>query len=158
MIVAGFDHTPAARLVERSGIRIAEIMDVDPNSIDLAVGFSNRRAGHEIGHYLLARGYRRFGYVGHDWSADLRARRRYDGLCEALALAGLGIVEQAIAQSPSSAVCGTAMTAELLERAPNVDCIVFSNDDMAFGGLFHCMKAGIAVPGQVAVFGFNGSA
>jgi LacI family gluconate utilization system Gnt-I transcriptional repressor len=157
MIVAGFDHTSAARLMlDRSGIRIAEIMDVDPNPIDLAVGFSNRRAGMEIGRYLLGRNYRRFGYVGHDWSADLRAKRRYEGLCEALALAGLGVVAQTIAQSPSSALCGAAMTAQLLERAPEVDCIVFSNDDMAFGGLFHCMKAGVAVPEKVAVFGFNG--
>ena len=157
IIVAGFDHTPAARLMlERSGVRVAEIMDVDATPIDLAVGFSNRRAGVEIGRYLIGRGYRRFGYVGHDWRADLRARRRYDGLCEALQMSGLGVVAHAIAQSPSSAPSGAAMTAQLLSEAPDVDCIVFSNDDMAFGGLFHCMKAGVAVPEKVAVFGFNG--
>ncbi len=34
--------------------------------------------------------------------------------------------------------------------------IVYSNDDMAVGGLFHCMEQGIAVPDQLALFGFNG--
>jgi LacI family gluconate utilization system Gnt-I transcriptional repressor len=157
MIVAGFEHTPAARLMlERSDARVAELMDVDPAPIDLAVGFSNRRAGGEIGRYLVGRGYRRFGYVGHDWAADRRARRRYDGFVEALAVAGLAPLAQAVAPQPSSAQAGRAMTGQLLAQAPQVDCIVYSNDDMAFGGVFHCLHEGLAVPERVALFGFNG--
>jgi LacI family gluconate utilization system Gnt-I transcriptional repressor len=33
---------------------------------------------------------------------------------------------------------------------------VYSNDDMAVGGVFHCMAAGISLPDQLAIFGFNG--
>jgi len=34
--------------------------------------------------------------------------------------------------------------------------VVYSNDDMAVGGLFRCMGAGIRVPEGLALFGFNG--
>jgi LacI family gluconate utilization system Gnt-I transcriptional repressor len=33
---------------------------------------------------------------------------------------------------------------------------MYSNDDVAIGGLFHCWGAGISVPRQLALFGFNG--
>jgi len=34
--------------------------------------------------------------------------------------------------------------------------VVYSNDDMAVGGLLHCMGAGIRVPEGLALFGFKG--
>ncbi len=157
MILAGFDHTDATRqMLKRSGIRIAELMDTGAEPIDIAVGFSHRRAGFDIGRHLIARGYRHFGYVGHDWSADRRARLRYDGIVEALAASGLTLKGKALAEGPSSTAAGREMTARLLETSPNIDVAVFSNDDMALGGVFHCLKAGVAVPETLAIFGFNG--
>jgi LacI family transcriptional regulator, gluconate utilization system Gnt-I transcriptional repressor len=157
IVLAGFDHTDATRqMLQRSGIRIAELMDIGPKPLDIAVGFSHRRAGFDIGRYLIGRGYRHFGYIGHDWSADRRARLRYDGLVEAIAMSGLTIAGQALAGSSSSTAAGRAMTAQLLESSPDVDVAVFSNDDMALGGVFHCLTAGVAVPERLAIFGFNG--
>ena len=37
-----------------------------------------------------------------------------------------------------------------------LDAIYFSNDDLAIGGYFHCLENGISVPGQLALFGYNG--
>ena len=157
MIIAGFDHTDATRaMLERSGVRVAELMDIDSPAIDIAVGLSHRRAGHDSGRHLVGRGYRRFGYVGHDWSRDRRARLRYEGLVAALAAAGLSIVAEAFTPGPSSTLAGRAMLAELLRRAPEIDVAVFSNDDMAVGGVFHCLGAEIALREKLAVFGFNG--
>eukprot|EP01037_Dinobryon_pediforme_P014069 gene14069-14187_t len=157
MILAGFDHTELARqILVRSGIRIAELMDIDPEPIDLAVGLSHRGAGYESGRYLIGRGYRRFGYVGHNWASDKRAKVRYDGLCQALTEAGLGIVAHSIIDGPSSTLAGRAMTANLLADKTAVDVAVYSNDDMAIGGVFHCLGAGVALREKLAIFGFNG--
>jgi LacI family gluconate utilization system Gnt-I transcriptional repressor len=157
MILAGLEHTEATRRVlEQSGIRIAELMDIDSTPIDIAVGLSHRRAGYDTGRYLVGRGFRRFGYVGHDWSADRRARRRYDGLVEALGESGLSLVSEAIVNGPSSTLAGRAMLADLLARSPAIEVAVFSNDDMAVGGVFHCIAANIKLKEGLAVFGFNG--
>ena len=157
MIVAGVEHTDATRqMLERSNIRVAELMNIDATPIDIVVGFSHRRAGFDTGKYLIQQGYRRFGYVGHDWTADRRAKLRYDGLEEALRDNGLSIVSHAIANGPSSTQAGRAMLADLLARAPDIDVAVFSNDDMAVGGVFHCIAANIKLKEDLALFGFNG--
>ena len=157
MILAGFDHTePARQILLQSGIRVAELMDIDPEPIDIAVGLSHRSAGYDSGRHLIERGYRRFGYVGHNWSADKRAKVRYDGLCQALSEAGLSIIAHSIVDGPSSTLAGREMTANLLADKTAVDVAVYSNDDMAIGGVFHCLGAGIALRHRLAIFGFNG--
>ena len=157
MIIAGFDHTEVTRRrLERSFIRVAELMDVDAPPIDIAVGLSHRGAGYDSGRYLAQRGYRRFGYVGHDWHLDRRARLRWEGLRAALQEAGLALLDQAVFDGPSSAAAGRLMLAELLARTPDLDAVVFSNDDMAVGGVFHCFGQGIRPKQDLALFGFNG--
>jgi LacI family transcriptional regulator, gluconate utilization system Gnt-I transcriptional repressor len=157
MVIAGFDHTDRTRhFLETSGIRIAEVMEIDSKPVDIAVGLSHRRAGFATGKYLLERGYRRLGYVGHDWASDRRAKLRYDGLAACLAQAGLSLVDEALFEGPSSIMAGRDMLARLLARSPQIDAVVFSNDDMATGGVFHCISACITVKKDVAIFGFNG--
>jgi LacI family gluconate utilization system Gnt-I transcriptional repressor len=157
MIIAGFDHTDATRrILQQSGIRVAELMDIDAVPIDIAVGLSHRSAGYDSGRYLIGRGYRRFGYIGHDWDADRRAKLRWDGVCAALGDSGLSLIDQALFDGPSSTEAGRAMLAALLRRTPSLDAVVFSNDDMAVGGIFHCFGHGIVPKRDLAVFGFNG--
>lgn len=157
MIITGSVHTDATRrMLEQSGGRIAELMDIDPAPIDIAVGLSHRQAGLDTARHLIARGYRHFGYIGHDSKADHRARARYEGLVEGLTEAGLKLEAEVLFDGPSSTQNGSAMTAELIARAPQVDVAVFSNDDMAVGGVFHCMGAGLKIPTDLAIFGFNG--
>jgi LacI family gluconate utilization system Gnt-I transcriptional repressor len=157
IITTGFDHTNASRrMLDTSRVRVAELMEIDAEPIDLAVGLSHHEAGRAAGRHLITRGYRRFGYVGHDWNADRRARRRYDGLCRALAEGGLSLEGEERFDGPSSTMAGRDTLASLLRRKPDLDAIVFSNDDMAVGGYFHCMGAGIAIREKLALFGFNG--
>lgn len=157
ILIAGFDHTPATRrMLADSDIRVVEMMDIDAEPIDIAVGMSHRNAGYAAGQYLVERGYRQFGYAGHDWNADRRARLRYDGICDALREAGLGIAAHAMFDGPSSVSAGRQMTARLCGQQTKLDAVIYSNDDMAVGGVFHCLGAGIRMPDQLAVFGFNG--
>ena len=157
MIIAGFDHTEATRrMLLNSGVRVAELMDIEAPPIDIAVGLLHRRAGYDSGKYLLSRGYRRFGYVGHDWIRDRRALLRYEGFCQALMETGSRLQAQAIFDGPSSTRVGRDMLADLLQRSPDIDAVVFSNDDMAVGGVFHCLGAGIKPREELALFGFNG--
>lgn len=157
IITTGFDHTDATRrMLDNSRVRVAELMDIDAEPIDIAVGLSHHQAGYDVGRHLIARRYQRFGYVGHDWIADRRARLRYDGLVQALAETGMTLEGEQCFDGPSSTMAGRDTLAILLERLPSLDAVVFSNDDMAVGGFFHCLAAGIAVRERLALFGFNG--
>ncbi len=157
MIIVGFEHTDMTRRrLEQSGIRVAELMDIDSVPIDLAVGMSHRAAGYAAGRHLIERGYRRFGYIGHDWETDRRALLRWDGLVQALHEAGLAIVGQRLNDGPSSTQAGRDALAALLAGDAHPDVVVFSNDDMAVGGVFHCLAERIVPKRDLALFGFNG--
>lgn len=157
MLIVGFDHTEATRtMLGNAGVRVAELMDIDSAPIDIAVGMSHRSAGYDTGRHLIGRGYRQFGYVGHDWVSDRRARRRYDGLCDALRENGLSVLDHQLFEGPSSVAAGRQALQDLLARTPDLDVVVFSNDDMATGGVFHCLSEGIRVKDDLAIFGFNG--
>lgn len=157
VLIAGSTHTDATRkMLDQSGIRIIEFMEIDHPPIDMAVGLSHVAAGVATARHLIARGYRRFGYVGYGGTVDVRARMRYDGLRTTLAQAGLSLEAEAMSDGQTSVGKGKAQTADLCARAPGIEVVVYSNDDMAVGGLFHCMAAGIRVPDNLALFGFNG--
>ncbi|QDL94245.1 LacI family DNA-binding transcriptional regulator (plasmid) [Paroceanicella profunda] len=156
LIVTGTRHSAATRaMLGAGGVPVVEVMDVDTPPVDMAVGISHRAAGAAMARHLIGRGYRRFGYVGHDLGADERAAQRRDGFRHALATAGLPEAQECLSGTPSSVGAGRAALAQLLERA-RPEAVFFSNDDMATGGVFHCLAAGISLPGDLAIAGFNG--
>jgi LacI family gluconate utilization system Gnt-I transcriptional repressor len=157
MLIAGLEHTLAtSKMLRAAGLRVAELMDIDSEPIDVAVGMSHRNAGFDTGRHLIERGYRRFGYVGHDWLKDRRARLRFDGLVAALRKQGISLIDREVYDGPSSTMAGRHALATLLGRAPDIDVAVFSNDDLAVGGVFHCLSENIVVKDELAIFGFNG--
>ena len=158
LLVAGLEHTDRARaMMKGCGVRVVELLDIDGEGIDIVVGSSQRLAGRKSAEHLMARNYRRIGYVGHDISIDVRAGKRFQGFRAAMTENGLRIIDQELFPGGGSSVeAGRVGLARLLERQPRLDAIYFSNDDLAIGGYFHCLEHGISVPGQLALFGYNG--
>ena len=158
LLVAGLEHTDRARaMMKGCGVRVVELLDIDGEGIDIVVGSSQRLAGRKSAEHLLARNYRRIGYVGHDITIDVRAGKRFQGFRDAMTDNGLRIIDSELFPGGGSSVeAGRVGLARLLERQPKLDAIYFSNDDLAIGGYFHCLEHGISVPGQLALFGYNG--
>ena len=157
IVVVGLEHTERAiALLKGSGVCVVEVMDLDGDGVDVVVGFSTRAVGRASALHLIRRGYRRIGYVGHDVGRDLRAGKRLAGFVETLAEQGLSLVDREVVNALSSIEAGRDGLARLRGRCPDLDAVYFSNDDMALGGYFHCLAQGVAVPRQLALFGFNG--
>jgi LacI family gluconate utilization system Gnt-I transcriptional repressor len=157
VMLAGLEHLETTRRMLRvSGCRTVEMLDIDGPALDLAVGFSNWAAGRASARHLLERGYRHIGYVGHDLERDRRAGKRFAAFCETLSEAGCALADCEVVAAGSSVPFGRHGLAQLLARGCRLDAVYFSNDDMALGGYFHCLAAGITIPGQLALFGYNG--
>jgi LacI family gluconate utilization system Gnt-I transcriptional repressor len=155
LIMTGIDQTPAAReLLARSGRPIVQMMETSPDPVDMAVGFSHYDAGRAITRHMIAAGHRRIGFIGA--RLDPRSVRRIQGYKDALQAEGLA--DDAllnVTHAPSSISLGGDLFRELLARRPDLDAVMCVNDDLAFGALYECQRAGVAVPGRIGVAGFN---
>ena len=157
LILSGLEHSPMlSETLAASSVRVAEIMDIDGTPIGSCFGFSHRAAGREMARHLLSKGYRRFAYVGSQPGGDLRARKRYKSFVSTIKRQGAHLVAQTLSDEPSSMILGRRCTEEILREGPQPDVIYYANDDLAAGGLMHCLANHIPVPEQLALAGFNG--
>ena len=157
MIVAGLEHSPAARaMLAQAGIPIVEIMDIDGDPVDHAVGISHHRAGRKMAEAIIAAGYKRIAFLGTQMPNDFRAKKRLQGFEEALSKAGLSLVDREFYSGGSALLKGREMTAAVLARSPDVDFLYYSNDMIGAGGLLYCLDQVLDVPGRIGLAGFNG--
>ncbi len=157
LILAGLEHSDAARaMLAQAGVPVVEIMDIDGPVVDSAVGISHRRAGRQMAEAIIAAGYRRIAFLGTQMPNDHRARKRLQGFEEALAVAGLSLVDREFYSGSSALLKGREMTHALLSRSPDVDFLYYSNDMIGAGGLLYCLAQGLDVPGRIGLAGFNG--
>ena len=92
VIIAGLEHSDArCAMLHNAGIPVVEIMDTDGNPIDQCVGISHRTAGRDMAKAIIKQGYSRIGFMGTSMPLDHRARKRFEGLTEGLAKAGIEI-------------------------------------------------------------------
>ena len=155
--VAGLRHTAAAReMLRAASIPVAEMMDTDGRVVEFAVGLSHRRAGGVVAEHLIGKGYRSIAYVAHDYRFDFTARKRFTAFAKVLNESGLDLVKIVIGREPSSPLLGRRLTSDVLDGPQPIDAIYYSNDDMAMGGLMHCLANGIRVPDSVALCGYSG--
>jgi LacI family transcriptional regulator, gluconate utilization system Gnt-I transcriptional repressor len=157
VIIAGLEHAPGTvKRLKRSGVPVVQIMDIDGDVIDRAVGFSQAAAGAAIAEHFLARGYRRIAYAGTDLALDTRAAKRFAGFVATLDKAGVALALDQRTPLPTSLESGAEALIAIRQAHPATEAVYFSNDDMAVGALLHCQRAGISVPHDVAIAGFNG--
>lgn len=157
LIIAGLEHSdPSRAMLDASGIPVVEIMDIDGTPVDSAVGISHRRAGRQMAEAILAAGYRRIAFLGTQMPNDHRARKRLDGFEQALAKAGVHLVDREFYSGGSALLKGREMTETVLRRTPDVDFLYYSNDMIGAGGLLWCLEHGLDVPGRIGLAGFNG--
>ncbi|QBX99670.1 LacI family DNA-binding transcriptional regulator [Rhodophyticola sp. CCM32] len=156
LIVAGLEHTTAARAMMRNaGIPVVEVMDVDGDPVAAAVGISHIRAGQDMAREIIARGYRRIGYLGSGSGGDHRARKRLEGFRKGLDEAGVALADSCFYEGMSGFGTGRKMTAEMLTRLPDLDFLYYNTDMNAAGGLLYCLENGMRIPDDIGLAGFN---
>lgn len=157
VIIAGVEHTDAARaMLEQCGAPVVEIMDVDGEPVDACVGISHRRAGRMMAEQIAGAGYSKIGFVGTKMPLDHRARKRFEGFTATLGKSGIEISEREFYEGGSSLTKGRELTERILDRAPDLDFLYFSNDMIGAGGLMYLIEKGYDIPGRIGLAGFNG--
>lgn len=128
-----------------------------PHGDALNVRIDDFAAAREITGYLLGLGHRRIGFIrGHPHTTA--SGERYRGFVAALEEIGLKAPDAAIEQGYFTYRSGLAAAERLLARDPRPTAIFASNDDMAAAAVNVAHRAGLTVPGDVSVVGFDDTA
>lgn len=141
--------------LEKQGVRYARIAPDGEFDRAPCVIIDDFGAGALVATHLHGLGHRRFGIVTGP-AEHGAAHRRRDGFVDALRKLGL---EEAIHESPGgfSFQGGIAAGQALMEVAPRLTAIFATNDDSAAGTMVGCSRAGVVVPRDVSVCGFDDS-
>lgn len=155
--LTGLQHDErTTELLKQNKVATVEMIDVDGEPISNCVGLSHRAAAKAIANHLIDKGHTRFAYVGSGLQDDQRAKNRKAAFEEVLNSRGFSIERTALTHKPSSMLLGRQLSAEILQDNQAPIAIYYCNDDLASGGLLHCMAEGLSIPNDVAIASFNG--
>lgn len=119
-----------------------------------SVIIDNVGAARGVVRHLLSLGHTRIGFIcGPSQNADAVQRRR--GYRSALRAAGFDQDPELEASGNFSEESGYEAAKKLLSRAPRPTAMFASNDAMAIGALSAVREAGLKVPGEMALVGFD---
>ena len=155
LLVTGLERSAATRaLIQASGVPCVHLMESSNPPGLHGVGFSQADAAAALTRHLLDRGRRRIAFAAAQ--LDPRTLQRLAGWRREMQAAGLhASMLEWLNPAPSSLALGGTMFEQIVAQTPPVDAIFFCNDDLAQGALLAALRLGIAVPGRVAIAGFN---
>lgn len=158
ILTGGLDRTAGTlHLLRKSGVRCVQLWDGDHPDLDATVGLSHIAAGQAAADIFLSAGLRDACFIGAQLNRDLCAARRLDGFRQRMMQAGGTCRVLADDSLQRDAASGQILTAALIEGHTPPQAIHYLNDAMAVGGLRALLAAGVNVPRQTSVIGFNGT-
>jgi len=147
-------NDPRLELIAGLGLQAVTLGFPDVDSPFGVVSLDDGPGIRSIVDHLAQLGHSRIAHVAGapSW---LHGKRRRDSF--AAALRDHGLVDGLIVETDFSAPEGARATTELLAIAAPPTAIVYANDPMAVAGLGVAQRAGLRVPDDVSITGFDGS-
>lgn len=145
-------HEDAVERMQRTGLPYVIWGSVDGNEAHITVGSDNAQGGRLAADHLLSLGRRRCVFVGD--GEHLEIADRFSGFRERLAEEGAALAADAV--SPFTREGGQIAIEGLLARGiAGFDGVFAASDAIAMGVIDALGQAGLSVPGDVAVVGFD---
>lgn len=119
-----------------------------------SVRMDDHDASKEITEYLMSLGHTRIGVI--TGPPDHKASGlRFGGIESAMREAGRKVDEDVVLQGDFTYVSGMERAAEMLSMDTPPTAIIASNDDMAAGAIAAAHRAGLRVPEDISIVGFD---
>jgi len=119
------------------------------------VDIDNLAAAKDVCQHLIRLDHRRIAMIVHAPLVYYAASLRYQGYREALHEAGLSFMEERVRIGNFSEESGYRAMQELLQLDPQPSAIFAGNDTVAFGAIRAIKDAGIDIPGDISIAGFD---
>lgn len=118
------------------------------------VGFDNHLAAREMAQKVMAAGHRRIAMITGVLAGNDRARDRLDGTRDAISnVSGAALV--ALEEAPYFLADGSAAFRRIRDSGTHPTAIICGNDVLAAGAMIAAREAGISVPEDLSIVGFD---
>jgi LacI family transcriptional regulator len=157
LVLVGDSFAPdALPLIRRRGIPFVTTYVCASRHGIPAIGIDNRKATEEATHYLLELGHRKFAVIANTALPNDRSQARLEGMVAALAQRGIGLAPDRIVEVTQPTIAnGRRAFASLITADPGLTAILCTTDALAVGALAEARRAGVRVPRDISVIGFD---
>ncbi|MBO9327739.1 substrate-binding domain-containing protein [Achromobacter xylosoxidans] len=158
IVLLGNDYPPQwLDLITKNGLPVATIWADASNAPPGAIGFDNYVAGRQAAEHLLGLGHREFAFISGHLASNQRARQRYQGVLETIAAGGGRLSRNLITEADYEFADGYRAARRLLDEKQPFSALICGNDYLALGAMAGLREAGLHIPRDVSVIGFNNS-
>ena len=147
------DNQELISALERMGVQHVMISPQDHDR-GLQVYFMEHQAAYELTNYLIQLGHRRIGFIKGD-PAHSSSHARYKAYKDALRDAGLKLDTSIVSRGSFSFRSGVRGARRILDAPQPPTAIFASDDDTAVGAIHYAHEAGIRIPAELSVAGFD---
>lgn len=120
-----------------------------------SVGCQNDQGGEMATQHLLNLGRGQIAFLGGASDDSPEFKQRFEGYCQALRASGLPVRAELHHDADNRETSGFEAVRELLDSGEAFDGIVAASDLIAIGAMKYLRKAGIGIPDDVSVVGFD---
>lgn len=142
------------RLVQQGThfVRWGPVVSDEPG---VSIGSDNAQGGYDVTRHLLSQGRKHIAFLGHATTHYPEFFDRYRGYERAMMEARVPTSSALQVDAINLEESGSQAVAELRSRGVALDAIVAASDLIAIGALRTLQEAGVDVPRQVSIVGFD---
>ena len=156
LVLLGATHHPSVLpMLNAQQLPYVLTWALDASGSHPCVGFDNRAAAVRITQHLLDLGHREFAMISGVTAGNERAAERLEGVRQALAARGIALSSGRVVEKPYTLSAGREGLREVLRAGTPPSAVLCGNDVLAIGALAECHDAGLEVPRQISVTGFD---
>ena len=120
----------------------------------MSVVIDNFRAGYDVTKHMIKMGCRRIVHLGGNLLRNVYMDR-YKGYRQAMEDSGLEFDDELLILGKLNNLAGTNVARTIMQMKPRPDGLFAANDTSAVAAICEFQKAGLKVPEDIAVAGFN---
>lgn len=156
VVLIGHDHRPGVRtLIEQRRLPFLSCWHDKDDPAWPCIGFDNTIPARQLANHLLMLGHRQLAVITAPTVSNDRARARLEGFLQATEAAGCPFPPERIVTVEYGIAEGVQAFEALMALSPPPTAILCGNDTLAFGGMLAAQRAGISIPEQLSITGFD---
>lgn len=156
LILTGARRSPTVYAkLERNSVPFVVTWRITRDARRPAVSFDNYKAASAAVEHLISLGHRRIGLICGRTDVNDRALDRRQAFEDTMARHGLPVDPALIIERDFEFVEGRAAMHRMLAQAEPPTAVFSANDIQAIGALYECREAGLRIPQDLSIVGFD---